>query len=346
VRYNRLGTTGLFVSELSLGTMTFGGSGPFQAIGTVSQAEADQLVACAFEAGVNLFDTADTYSDGLSEEITGNALRSLGLPRDRFLVATKVFGVVAPPPNGAGASRAHIMDGVKASLRRLGFDHIDLYQIHGFDPATPIEETLRALDDLIRQGHIRYVGVSNWAAWQVAKALGAADRLGIARPVSLQAYYSVAGRDLEREVVPMLLSEGAGLLVWSPLAGGLLSGKFGRDRSAATGDRRAVLPFPPVDQERAYTVIEAMRTVAESKGVSVAQIALAWILHQRAVTSVIVGAKRLDQLVDNLAAAQVTLDAEELREITEASNLPPEYPHWMIEFWSAGRAQQLAQSIR
>jgi len=349
MQYKQLGRTGLYVSELCLGTMTLGGNadaGMWAAIGAVGQDDATRLISRALAAGINFIDTADIYSFGHAERLVGQALRDLGVPRGEIVLATKAAGVMGSKPNDQGASRGHIMDSVQRSLERLQVDHIDLYQIHANDSVTPIEETLRALDDLIRQGHIRYVGVSNWAAWQVAKALGAADRLGIARPVSLQAYYSVAGRDLEREVIPMLLSEGAGLLVWSPLAGGLLSGKFGRDRSAATGDRRAVLPFPPVDQERAYTVIEAMRTVAESKGVSVAQIALAWILHQRAVTSVIVGAKRLDQLVDNLAAAQVTLDAEELREITEASNLPPEYPHWMIEFWSAGRAQQLAQSIR
>jgi aryl-alcohol dehydrogenase-like predicted oxidoreductase len=346
MRYNRLGTTGLFVSELSLGTMTFGGSERFQVVGAVTQGEANQIVARAFEAGVNLFDTADTYSEGLSEQITGEALRSLEAPRERFLVATKVFGHTGTGPNDRGASRAHIMDGVKATLKRLGFDHIDLYQIHGFDPATPLEETLRALDDLVCQGHVRYVGVSNWAAWQIAKALGISQRLGITRFDSLQAYYSVAGRDLEREIIPMLRSEGVGLLVWSPLAGGFLSGKFGRDREGKSGDRRAALEFPPVNKDRAYVAIDVMRGIADSKGVSVAQIALAWLLQQPAVTSVILGAKRLDQLDDNLASTNVTLSAEEIKAITAASALPPEYPRWMIDFQGAYRAKQLAEAKR
>ena len=241
MKYNQLGRTGLFVSELCLGTMTFGGgAGIWQAIGKLQQGEADGLLRQAVEAGINFVDTADVYSEGMSEEITGRAIRNLGLARHDVVLATKVFGETGPGPNARGASRAHIHDGVRASLKRLGVDHIDLYQIHGFDAVTPIEETVRALDDLVRQGLVRYVGVSNWAAWQVAKAVGIAERFGFARPVSLQAYYTVAGRDLEREIVPMLHSEGLGLMVWSPLAGGLLSGKYargekGRGRRQADG---------------------------------------------------------------------------------------------------------------
>jgi aryl-alcohol dehydrogenase-like predicted oxidoreductase len=236
------------------------------------------------------------------------------------------------------------MDGIKKSLSRLQLDHIDLYQIHGFDPATPVEETVRALDNLVQHGHVRYVGVSNWAAWQIMKALGIAERLGLARFESLQAYYTIAGRDLEREIVPLLQSEGVGLMVWSPLAGGLLSGKYGRGGQAEAGSRRAVFDFPPVDQDRAYDSIDALRSIADARGVSVAQVALAWLLHQRAVTSVIIGAKRVDQLDDNLAAAGIRLTEDELAALDEVSALPPEYPGWMHARQGEYRRKQLSES--
>ena len=263
-----------------------------------------------------------------------------------MIVATKVFGDTAPGPNTRGASRGHILDGVKASLARLQLDHIDLYQIHGFDNATPIEETLRALDQLVRHGHVRYIGVSNWAAWQIAKALGISERLGLARFDSLQAYYTVAGRDLERELVPMLASEGLGLMVWSPLAGGFLSGKFTRDTQGEAGSRRTKFDFPPVDKERAFDCIDVMRPIAEAHGVSVAQIALAWLLHRPQVTSVIVGAKRPDQLADNLAATAVTLGDDELRALDAVSTLPAEYPGWMLERQGEYRRNQLRDARR
>ena len=242
MRNHPLGRTGLFVSELCLGTMTFGGgAGIWGQIGALQQADAERLVGQALDAGINFIDTADVYAGGLSEQITGQALKNLKVPRENVIVATKVFGETGPGPNARGASRSHILDAAKASLKRLQLDHIDLYQIHGFDPATPIEETVRALDQLVRQGHVRYVGVSNWAAWQIAKALGIAERLALSRFESLQAYYTVAGRDLERELIPMLRSEGVGLMVWSPLAGGLLSGKYGRgpDRRGRAAGARA-----------------------------------------------------------------------------------------------------------
>jgi aryl-alcohol dehydrogenase-like predicted oxidoreductase len=238
------------------------------------------------------------------------------------------------------------MNELDASLKRLQLDHVDLYQIHGFDPATPIEETVRALDTLVRQGDVRYVGVSNWAAWQIVKALGIAERLGLARFESLQAYYTIAGRDLERELIPMLQSEGLGLMVWSPLAGGLLSGKFGRGQQGEEGSRRTSFDFPPVNRERAYDCIDAMRPIAKARGVSVAQIALAWLLHQPQVTSVIVGAKRPEQLADNLAAAQVSLSARELQQLGEASRLPPEYPGWMFDRQGETRRKQILEGQR
>ena len=342
MRHNPLGRTGLFVSQLCLGTMTFGGGeGIWKQIGDLQQADAERLIGQALDAGINFIDTADVYSGGLSEQVTGQALKNLKVPRENVVVATKVFGEMGSGPNARGASRSHILDGVKASLKRLQLDHIDLYQIHGFDLATPIEETVRALDQLVRHGHVRYVGVSNWAAWQIVKALGIAERLGLSRFESLQAYYTVAGRDLERELIPMLKSEGVGLMVWSPLAGGLLSGKYRRHQQAEEGSRRVSFDFPPVDKERAWDCIDVMRPIAEAHGVSVAQIALAWLLHQPQVASVIVGAKRPEQLADNLAATQVTLSAAELAQIDQASQLPAEYPGWMFERQGEYRRKQM-----
>ena len=344
MRHHALGRTGLFVSELCLGTMTFGGGGGIWGqIGNLQQAQAERLVGQALDAGINFIDTADVYSGGMSEQITGQALKNLKVPRENVVVATKVFGDTAPGPNSRGLSRGHILDGVKASLKRLQLDHIDLYQVHGFDPATPIEETLRGLDQLVRHGHVRYIGVSNWAAWQVAKALGVSERLGLSRFESLQAYYTVAGRDLERELIPMLESEGVGLMVWSPLAGGLLSGKYGREHQAEEGSRRTTFDFPPVNKDRAYDCIDAMRPIAQAHGVSVAQVALAWLLHQPQVTSVIVGAKQPEQLADNLAATQVTLSGSELAALNEVSRLPAEYPGWMLARQGESRRKQLLE---
>jgi aryl-alcohol dehydrogenase-like predicted oxidoreductase len=347
MRHHPLGRTGLFVSELCLGTMTFGGTddGIWGKIGTLQQTDAERLVGQALDAGINFIDTADVYAGGASEQITGQALRNLKVPRESVVVATKVFGETGSGPNARGNTRGHILDGVKASLKRLQLDHIDLYQIHGFDPATPIEETVRALDQLVRHGHVRYVGVSNWAAWQIVKALGVSERLGLSRFESLQAYYTVAGRDLEREIVPMLKSEGVGLMVWSPLAGGLLSGKYARGQQGDAGNRRAAFDFPPVDKERAFDCIDAMRPIAEARGVSVAQVALAWLLHQPQVTSVIVGAKRPEQLADNLAAAKLALTADELAAIDAVSRLPSEYPGWMFERQGEYRRKQVGQSV-
>jgi len=344
MRHHALGRTGLFVSELCLGTMTFGGGGGIWGqIGNLQQAEAESLFGQAFDAGINFIDTADVYSGGMSEQITGQALKNLKVPRENVVVATKVFGDTDPGPNSRGLSRGHILDGVKASLKRLQLDHIDLYQVHGFDPATPIEETLRGLDQLVRHGHVRYIGVSNWAAWQIAKALGVSERLGLSRFETLQAYYTVAGRDLERELIPMLKSEGVGLMVWSPLAGGLLSGKYGREHQAEEGSRRTTFDFPPVNKDRAYDCIDAMRPIAQAHGVSVAQVALAWLLHQPQVTSVIVGAKLPQQLADNLAATQVTLSGSELAALDEVSRIPTEYPGWMLERQGEHRRQQLLE---
>lgn len=342
MRYNTLGRTGLFVSEICLGTMTFGGGDDMWGkIGQLDQAEADALVGAAREHGVNFLDTADVYAGGRSEVITGQAIRNLGIKRDEIVVATKGFGVTGTGPNGRGASRYHLIEACKASLKRLQLDHVDLYQIHGFDPATPIEETLRALDTLVQHGHVRYVGVSNWAAWQITKALGIAERLGLHRFASLQAYYTLVGRDLEREIAPMLLSEEVGLMVWSPLAGGFLSGKYSGGGSIE--GRRAGFDFPPVDQGRGDAVIETMRPIAEARGVSIARIAIAWLLHQRVVTSVIVGAKRPEQLADTLGAVAIDLTTDELASLDTVSRLASEYPGWMQERQGQGQRDLLAE---
>ena len=346
MRYNKLGRTGLYVSELCLGTMTFGGQGMWTAIGQLDQSAADELVKTAIDAGINFIDTANVYSEGLSEQITGQALRNLGIARDQVVIATKAMGPMGKGPNDRGASRYHILNQAEASLKRLGLDHIDLYQIHGWDAATPIEETLRALDNLVQRGLVRYIGVSNWAAWTIMKALGLSERLNLARFESLQAYYTIAGRDLEREIVPMLQAEGVGLMVWSPLAGGLLSGKYTRDDEKSGEGRRAVFDFPPVNRDRAYDAIDVMKAIGDARGVSVARIALAWLLHQPAVSSVIVGAKRVEQLADNIAATDIELTPEELARLDEVSRLPAEYPGWMLERQGEYRAAQLGQRRR
>ncbi|MBY6255549.1 aldo/keto reductase [Phytobacter diazotrophicus] len=344
MRYQKLGNTGLFVSELCLGTMTFGGEGGMWGkIGQLDQAQADKLVGSALDAGINFIDTANVYSEGRSEQITGQALKNLKVPRENVVVATKVFGETGTAGvNSRGSSRYHIIGSAKESLKRMQLDHIDLYQLHGFDPATPMEEMLYALDNLVQHGHVRYIGVSNWAAWQIAKALGISERLGLARFASLQAYYTIAGRDLERELAPMLQSENVGLMVWSPLAGGLLSGKYSRDGKGEEGSRRLAFDFPPVNKDRAFDCIDVMRVIAEAKGVSVAQIALAWLLHQPVVSSVIIGAKRPDQLEDNIAATHIRLTEEELRQLDAVSALPREYPGWMLERQGEYRRNQLA----
>ncbi len=286
---------------------------------------------------MNFVDTATVYANGVSEQILGQSLRNLGVDRRDVVIATKVLGPMGQGPNAAGASRGHILDQIEASLARLQLDHVDLYQIHGVDPATPIEETLEALDILVRRGTVRYVGLSNWAAWQVAKALGISAARGLARVVSLQSYYTLVGRDLEREVVPMALSEGVGLMVWSPLAGGFLSGKYSREDEKAGEGRRAIFDFPPVDCDLGYAVIDVLRRIAAAKGATVAQVAIAWLLHQKAVSSVIVGAKRPEQLADNLGAANLALDDEDLAALDQVSRLSPEYPGWMIERQSTYR---------
>jgi aryl-alcohol dehydrogenase-like predicted oxidoreductase len=352
MRYRKLGRTGLAVSEICLGTMTFGGDGFWKVIGALEQETVTKLVKSAFDKGVTFIDTADVYSNGLSEQVTGKAIK--GLPRDELVVATKVFGRMgayggADTPEAQrrlnnsnlwGLSRKHIFDAIDASLKRLGLDYIDLYQVHSFDPVTPLEETLQALDDVVRSGRVRYIGLCNYAAWQIAKSLRVSEREGLARFESLQMYYSIAGRDLEREVVPLAKDEQLAILPWSPLAGGFLSGKFTRN-STPEGARRTAFDFPPVDKERAYDIIDVMKEMGDARGVSVAQVALSWLLHQKHVTSIIIGARTEAQLADNIAATGVELSSDDLAKLNEASKLKPEYPGWMLERQGGERTANL-----
>jgi aryl-alcohol dehydrogenase-like predicted oxidoreductase len=318
--------------------MTFGdGGGLFKGISAVDQTGADQLVKTAIDGGINFFDTADNYPEGASEKILGQSLKNLNVARQQVVIATKVYSRVGPGRNDVGASRGHIMDGVEGSLRRLQTDHIDLYQIHANDAVTPLEETLRALDTLVQQGKVRYIGCSNWQAWKIAKALGIAEFKDLARFDTLQAYYSIAGRDLEREIVPLLESEKVGLLVWSPLAGGLLSGKFSRTNQKPAGSRRTEYDFPLVDKERTWKILDVMAPTAKAHGCSPARLSLAWLLAKSVVTSVIIGAKRVEQLQDNLAAIELTLTLDELKQLDQVSALPPEYPGWVLPFQGADR---------
>jgi aryl-alcohol dehydrogenase-like predicted oxidoreductase len=338
MEYKTLGNTGLLVSQICLGTMTFhGGDGFWNKIGTVDQAGADGLIKACIDKGINFFDTADVYSEGESEKTLGQSLKNLNIAREEVVIATKVYGRMGTGRNDVGASRGHIMDGVEASLKRLGTDHIDLYQIHGNDSITPVEETLRALDTLVQQGKVRYIGCSNWQAWKISKALGISHFRGLARFDTLQAYYSIAGRDLEREIVPLLEAEGTGLLVWSPLAGGLLSGKFSRENQKPEGSRRSEFDFPLVDKERTWKILDVMKPIASAHGCSEARISLAWLLAKKVVTSVIIGVKRMEQLEDNLAAVEVKLSEDEMKTLDEVSALPPEYPGWMLATQGAGR---------
>ncbi|WP_141736349.1 aldo/keto reductase [Oligoflexus tunisiensis] len=332
MRYNLLGQTGLYVSELCLGTMTFGGVGQWERMGRLQIDDVTAQVKRAFDAGINFIDTANVYSLGASETITGQAIKDLGLPRDQLVIATKATGIMNELPNGRGQSRYHLMNELDASLKRLQLDHIDLYQLHGFDALTPFEDVLSTLNDMVRSGKVRYIGLSNMASWQIMKALAISDKRGWARFESVQAYYTIAGRDLEREVIPLVQDQRLGVMVWSPLAGGLLSGKYKPDGQAPEGARRTTFDFPIVDKARAFRCVEAMRPIAERHQASVAQVAIAWLLHQPVVSTVIIGARTMQQLDDNLGSTRLQLTEQDLQTLHEVSQLPPEYPGWMIAF--------------
>jgi aryl-alcohol dehydrogenase-like predicted oxidoreductase len=325
--YRQLGNSGLRVSALTLGTMTFGGRDKFANVGTTDIDGARRQIDLCLDAGVNLIDTADIYSDGLAEEILGEAIQGR---RDRVLLATKARMSMGEGPNDAGLSRHHLIAACEASLRRLGTDHIDLYQVHEWDGATPLEETLATLDTLVRSGKVRYIGCSNYAGWQLMKALGISDRRGLERYVGQQIYYSLQAREAEYELVPIALDQGVGILVWSPLAGGLLSGKYRRDQAAPEEGRQVTeWSEPPVrDEEGLYDVVEALVEIAEARGVSAAQVALAWLLGRPGVASVVIGARTEEQLRDNLGAATLELTGEERARLDELSAPPLIYPFW------------------
>jgi aryl-alcohol dehydrogenase-like predicted oxidoreductase len=342
MQYKLLGNTGLQVSKICLGAMTFGESKSFwTVIGSLGQEPVDALMKSSIDAGVNFIDTADVYSEGASEMVVGQSLKNLGIARKDVVIATKAFGRVGPGRNDVGASRGHLMDAIDASLRRLNMDYVDLYQIHGTDLYTPLEETLRALETLVQSGKVRYIGCSNWQAWRIMKALGISEQKNLAKFDTLQAYYSIAGRDLEREIVPLLEDQKVGLLVWSPLAGGLLSGKYSRENQKPEDSRRSAFDFPLVDKERAWRILDVLVPIAKEHNVSPATVSLAWVLAKPFVTSVIIGAKRPEQLEQNLAAVDLKLSADQIKSLDEVSALPPEYPGWMIPFQNTNRLENV-----
>ena len=340
MKYRLLGRTGLYVSELCLGTMTFGDQGFWKVMGGLGQSAVNTLVKQAFDAGVNFIDTANVYSLGASESLTGAAIKNLGLPRDELVIATKAFGPMSETKvNGRGQSRYHLMNELDASLKRLQLDHIDLYQLHGYDPVTPLEEVLSTLNDMVRSGKVRHIGLCNMAAWQIMKGLAISEKKNWSRFESVQAYYTVAGRDLEREVLPLIEDQQLGLMVWSPLAGGLLTGKFSPDGKGPDGTRRASFDFPVVDKPRAFKVVDAMRPIAAQHQATVAQVALAWLLSRPQVSTVIMGAKTPEQLAENLGASALVLTPDELQVLDDVSKLPPEYPGWMLAMQAQYRAK-------
>ena len=340
MEYVNLGNAGLKVSRLCLGTMTFGFK--FRNIGAVGQENANAMVKKAYESGINFFDTADMYSFGESEEILGNALKILNVPREKFVIATKVRSPLSEAAmngtgdvNNAGLSRKHIIEACNNSLKRLKTDYIDLYQVHGWDLSCGLDETLEALNDLVRQGKVLYLGVSNWTARHIMIALYLAKSKNYSRFVSLQAYYSLVGRDIEHELLPLCNEEGLGVLPWSPLSGGFLTGKYTRQNQKPSGARRSEFNFPPVD-ERGYDAIDVLTDISKSKNVTIAQLSLAWLLAQKGVTSVIVGANKMSQLEDNLGSVNINLTKDEISKLSNVTMPKKLYPQWMVE-WQNNR---------
>ncbi len=342
MKYNQLGRTGVLVSELCFGTMTFGGRGYWEAIGKLNGEEATKLLKIAVDNGINFIDTANAYSEGLAETLLGNAIRSLGISHQSLVIASKVRLRMGPGANQVGLSRLHIIDSVDDSLQRLGLSHIDLLYVHGVDPVTPLEETMHGLEEVVRSGKVRYLGVSNHPAWMVVKANAIAEKVGGTKFVASQNYYTIASRDIEREIVPMALSEGIGIMPWSPLAGGFLSGKYTRNNQIAGDSRRDVFDFPYLNKEKAYNIIDLMIKIGTDHDTTAARVALAWLLRRPGVTSVIIGAKREDQLIDNIACTRLDLSEDELQELETLSALPQEYPGWMVSRQLSGRFPETA----
>ena len=338
MKYNFLGNTGLVVSELCFGTMTFGGGvGIWESIGKTQQKEVNELMKDVVDAGINFIDTANVYSRGQSEQLLGQSLKDAGLSRNQLVIATKVRGRMGDGRNDVGLSRYHIFQSVDESLQRLQMDHIDVLYVHGVDLKTPIEETMRALNDIVLTGKVRYIAVCNWPAWMVMKAAGIAEKYGWNKFVGLQYYYSLSSRDIEREVVPLAVDQNLAIMPWSPLAGGFLSGKYTRNNEKAGDSRRDIFDFPPVNREKAYDIIDVIAEIGKQHNVSAAQVALAWVRLQKGITSTIIGAKRAEQLQDNIKSTELVLSEDELSKINEVSALPREYPGWMVERQSADR---------
>jgi len=337
MKYNFLGNTGLVVSELCFGTMTFGGTGYWENIGRVQQDGVNELMRVVVDSGINFIDTANVYSYGESERLLGQSIIDLGLDRNDLVIATKVRGRMGEGKNNVGLSRFHIFQSVDASLKRLQLHHIDILYVHGVDPKTPVEETVRALNDIVLTGKVRYVACCNWPAWMVMKALGIAEKNGWNKFVGLQYYYSLSGRDIEREIIPFAEDQNLALMPWSPLAGGFLSGKYTRNNEKAGDSRRDNFDFPPVNKEKAYDIIDVIAEIGKQHNASPAAIALAWVRLQKGVTSTIIGAKRVDQLHDNIKSTEIELSAEDIKRIEEVSALPKEYPGWMVERQSQDR---------
>jgi len=337
MKYNFLGNTGLVVSELCFGTMTFGGKGYWEAIGSVQQKEVNDLMKVVVDSGINFIDTANVYSFGESETLLGQSIKDLGINRNQLVIATKVRGRMGEGVNDMGLSRYHIFQSVDDSLKRLQTDHIDMLYVHGAGPKTSVEEIMRTLNDIVLTGKVRYIAVCNWPAWMVMKGLGIAEKHGWNKFVGMQYFYSLAGRDIEREILPLAADQNIGVMPWSPLAGGFLGGKYSRDADTAVGSRRATFDFPPINKERAYDIIDVITEVGKQNNITVAEVALAWVRLQKGVTSTIIGAKTVDQLNANIKSTGVELSADDLQKIDEVSALPREYPGWMVERQSADR---------
>ncbi|RCH55397.1 aldo/keto reductase [Mucilaginibacter hurinus] len=336
MKYNFLGNTGLLVSELCFGTMTFGGKGYWENIGKIQQQGVNELMQVVIDSGINFIDTANIYSYGESETLLGQSIIDLGLNRNELVIATKVRGPMSDKPNDVGLSRYHIFNSVDDSLKRLQMDHVDILYVHGADLRTSVEETMRALNDIVITGKVRYIACCNWPAWMVMKAQGIAEKYGWNKFIGLQYFYSLSGRDIEREILPLAADQNLAVFPWSPLAGGFLSGKYSRDGDKA-GARRDAFDFPPINKEKSYDIIDVITAVGEQHGVSAAQVALAWVRLQKDITSTIIGAKNVEQLKDNLQSTTIELSADELKKIDEVSALEKEYPQWMVERQGTGR---------
>jgi len=331
MKYNFLGNTGLVVSEICFGTMTFGGKGYWEAIGKIQQKEVNDLMKVVVDSGINFIDTANVYSYGESEKLLGQSIKDLGFNRHELVIATKVRGRMGEGLNNVGLSRYHIFQSVDESLQRLQLDHIDILYVHGVDPKTPVEEIVRTLNDIVLTGKVRYVAVCNWPAWMVMKAIGITEKHGWNKFVGMQYFYSLSGRDIEREIIPLAIDQNLAVMPWSPLAGGFLSGKFTRDQEKAGDSRRDNFDFPPINKGKTYDIIDVLAEIGKAHNVSVAEIALAWVRLQKGITSTIIGAKNVDQLHDNIKSTEVVFTEEDLKKIDEVSALPKEYPGWMVE---------------